>query len=436
MNMGAFFVDRKTLLAAILGLLVSLSANAQIPTFNKEETRIITEETEDGKIVTTTEFVKNTVFTNGLWYNWEFIAATGPHVYFGENDWKVKNKLEMITYPAIDLNLTKWISPSFGLGFGLTGGHFKGLYQSAEKMWGDNSVGANFQTPTLYTDADPKYDYQRLALQRGWFADLYVSLHIDWGSVFGGYDPNRFFTVDSYIGGGLMLGFDKPGTIPSAAANLGLLGKFKIGERLKLVLNVRGALVADDFDGELYVQEPSKSHWDANHKMDGNLGITVGLAWNIGKEKSSWTPARRVSRIYTKNDPDPRVIVQKDTVVVEKDPVVVKNVPEVWFHINFVVDRWEIVSRERVNLHAISDLIKSTPDVKYLVCGYADKQTATPEHNQMLSENRCKAVYNMLVNEFGVDPDQLVMDWKGGVDYMYYNEKELSRCVMITSIKE
>ena len=124
-----------------------------------------------------------------------------------------------------------------------------------------------------------------------------------------------------------------------------------------------------------------------------------------------------------------------DTVYVEQ-PLPTPIVPEVWFHINFIVDRWDISKKELINIHAVADLIKSTPNVKYLVCGYADKQTATPPHNLMLSQNRADAVYNALVNEFGVDPDQLVKDYKGGVDYMFYNMKELSRCVMITSIKE
>ena len=54
----------------------------------------------------------------------------------------------------------------------------------------------------------------------------------------------------------------------------------------------------------------------------------------------------------------------------------------------------------------------------------------------MLSKNRVEAVYDYLTKELGVDPDQLVTDYKGGVDYMFYNEKELSRCCMITAIKE
>ena len=54
----------------------------------------------------------------------------------------------------------------------------------------------------------------------------------------------------------------------------------------------------------------------------------------------------------------------------------------------------------------------------------------------MLSERRANAVFDFLVDVCGIDPEILVLDYKGGVDYMYYDEKELSRCVMITAIKE
>ena len=74
--------------------------------------------------------------------------------------------------------------------------------------------------------------------------------------------------------------------------------------------------------------------------------------------------------------------------------------------------------------------------MRFLVCGYADMQTASPEHNLMLSQKRSRAVFDFLVDECGVDPEILVLDYKGGVDYMFYQEKELSRCVLITTIKE
>ena len=180
------------------------------------------------------------------------------------------------------------------------------------------------------------------------------------------------------------------------------------------------------------------------------MGGTIGLAWKLGKEKSKWERASRSSTIYYNDAALARLKALendlaaanaanadlKNQLLEAGDVQVVKEVPDLWFHINFIVDRWDLLSREKVNLQSVADIMKSTPSVKYLLCGYADKQTATPSHNLMLSKNRVEAVYNFLVNELGVNPDQLVTDYKGGVDYMFYDEKELSRCCMITAIKE
>ena len=389
--------------------------------------------TETGKIVTTTVIEKKSVFTNGFWHNWELDLGLGTELYYGENDWKVRNKFNMFTFPAIDAYLTKWASPSFGVGLGLTGGKFKGLYQ---RHTASGDPFARFQTNEAFTDIDPSLgdrSYEQLALQKGSFLNIYALGHADLGNVFFGYDPSRFFTVDAYAGGGAILGFTKDGVLPAPSFNAGLINKFRLSDQLSLMLNIRGALVGDDFDGESSANEPDKKHWLGNSKMDGIFGGTLGLAWKIGKEASKWRLAERTSVYHY----DKETIINNiiDTVYVPQ-PIVQPEVPEVWFHINFVIDRWDISKKELVNIHAVADLIKSTPNTKYLVCGYADKQTATPEHNMMLSENRAKAVYDALVNEFGVDPNQLVKDWKGGVDYMFYNMKELSRCTMITSIKE
>ena len=393
--------------------------------------------TETGKIVTTTVIEKKSVFTNGFWHNWELDLGLGTELYYGENDWKVKNKLEMFTFPAIDAYLTKWASPAFGVGLGVTGGSFKGLYQtnpgSANFGNPDLAPYARFQTKDMYKDADAKYSSEGLAYQKGAFLNIYALAHSDLGNLFFGYKPDRFFTIDAYAGGGAALGFTEDGLLPAPTFNAGLINKFRLNDQLSLMLNIRGALVGDDFDGESSAHEPTKAHWLKNTKMDGMFGGTVGLAWKLGKEYSKWRLAERVSVYHY----DKETIINNiiDTVYVPQ-PIVQPEVPEVWFHINFVIDRWDISKKELVNIHAVADLIKSTPNTKYLVCGYADKQTATPEHNMMLSENRAKAVYDALVNEFGVDPNQLVKDWKGGVDYMFYNMKELSRCTMITSIKE
>ncbi len=431
------YMKKLFILIAAVAFAVPASVFAQDSKVTKEEdknTITYTEETvtPNGRIVTTTVLQKNSVFTNGFWHNWELDLGLGTELYYGENDWKVRNKFDMFTFPAIDGYLTKWASPYFGVGLGVTGGKFKGLYQ---RRTASGDAFARFQTNESFSDIDPKLGdraYEQLALQKGSFVNVYALGHADLMNIFGGFKADRFYTIDAYAGGGVILGFTKDGALPAPTFNAGLINKFRLNDQLSIMLNIRGALVGDDFDGESSANEPDKKHWLKNSKMDGIFGGTLGLAWKIGKEYSKWQLAERTS-VY-QYEKDVEKIIETKTEYVDR-PVYITNVPEVWFHINFIVDRWDLSKKELININAVADLIKSTPDVKYLVCGYADKQTATPPHNLMLSENRSKAVYDALI-DFGVKPEQLVRDYKGGVDYMFYNMKELSRCVMITPIHE
>lgn len=79
--------------------------------------------------------------------------------------------------------------------------------------------------------------------------------------------------------------------------------------------------------------------------------------------------------------------------------------------------------------------IKKAKDKKFSVIGYADKYTGNDRINTPLSKNRAQQVYDMLVNEFGVDKNQLVIDHKGGVDNMFYDIPRLSRVTIIRMIK-
>ena len=435
-NMKKLFV-----LIAAAALFVPASVFAQVTVERSEDENTITivenTPTETGYVTTTTVMEKNSVFTNGFWHNWQLSAGLGTQMYYGDNDWKVAKKVpEMFVFPAVDLYLTKWASPSFGVGLGANFAPFKGLYQTTPGS-GTNKrdASSNFRPNKVeyYTKADHKYDSQNLALQSGSYFNVFALAHADLMNVFGGYKPDRFFDIDAYAGGGVIFGFCDSGNIHDVTFNAGLMNTFRLTEQLRLLLNIRGAFIGDAFDGESYLDEPDKKHWLANHKMDGMFGATLGLTYNIGKEYSKWRLADRISVYHYDKEMITKIV--KDTVYVDK-PIPTAEVPEVWFHINFVIDRWDISKKELVNINSVADLIKSTPNTKYLVCGYADKQTATPAHNLMLSENRANAVYDALVKEFGVDPNQLIKDYKGGVDYMFYNMKELSRCVMITSIKE
>ena len=103
--------------------------------------------------------------------------------------------------------------------------------------------------------------------------------------------------------------------------------------------------------------------------------------------------------------------------------------------VNFTVNTTDVVNREKVNLETVAAMIKATPEKKYSVIGYADKQTGTPEGNAKLASGRAQNVYDILINQYRVPASQLVKDSKGGVDYLYMNDEQLSRSVIISEVK-
>ena len=423
----------KKLFLALAALAFGVAASAQ-----QYSEPVVTETSdgEGGRTVVSSTTSKN-VLTNDFKYNWELIGLIGTQFYYGDND-KYMGFWDRFTFPAADIMLNKWASPSIGFAVGITGLKMKGVYQAFH----DTGLPVQDNPPHFMTDEVYQSPWQGrsgraadLKYQRGWYINPYVVAMFDLCNLIGGVKANRFYTAQFYAGGGVMLGFDKNQRQLSSARgvsfNTGLLNKFRINEHFDFVINLRGALVSDDFDGESREQNEKydPAHIKNNFPFDGIAGVTAGLCLHFGAKKDLHT-WKKANSVVADHYVAPVVIKEKEIV---HDTIQVGRPvnPELWFHIQFKIDRTEIQPRERININSVADFIKSAPDTKFLVAGFADKQTSYPEHNMWLSEHRAKNVYNMLVNEFGVDPDQLEIDYQGGVDYMFYTNEELSRCVMI-----
>lgn len=67
--------------------------------------------------------------------------------------------------------------------------------------------------------------------------------------------------------------------------------------------------------------------------------------------------------------------------------------------------------------------------LEYYIIGAADSITGSIPHNQWLSERRCEAAYNMLVNNFDVSSNQLLLMPVGGI--MEYEPQENNRMALI-----
>lgn len=426
-------------LALLLAAAVMLSTNVFAQNDKAKETWTETIEGEDagGKFTQTTNYEKNAIKMGEFWHNWTLSIGAGVQAYMGENDWKAKFK-DWWTAPAIDLYINKWVSPVFGMGIGVTGYKMRGLYQQT-------NPNAHFKTDEFYKSNDG----QQLYVQKGNMINPQIYAMLDIDNAIAGYNPDRFYNVAIYAGGGVAIGWDKEYNNFGATFNAGLVNTFRVWDRLHIVLNLRGALVSDEFDGEGRGEEPTLAHIKGNFPLDGLVGATLGLSYRFGKKADKeWNQVSSTVKTYlatntvtdTKELDELRAALQKSQLENENLSNTIKGMSvydykkdpmHLWYHVQFEINKWDVNNREMVNLKAIAEIMNKVPGTKFSLCGYADKQTATADHNRKLSENRVNKVYDILTKELGVNPDQLEKSFEGGVDLMFYNDNTLSRCVII-----
>lgn len=98
--------------------------------------------------------------------------------------------------------------------------------------------------------------------------------------------------------------------------------------------------------------------------------------------------------------------------------------------IYYQLDKYEIDYNGRKRLQNFAKELNQLEDtLEYFIVGGADSLTGTARHNQWLSERRCEAAYNMLVNHFGVSGNQLIRVPVGGI--MEYEPQENNRMALI-----
>ena len=139
-----------------------------------------------------------------------------------------------------------------------------------------------------------------------------------------------------------------------------------------------------------------------------------------------------INKLRAEND---QLKNQAPTKEVVKEVVASKEFVTFPYLVNFDINKTDVVNREMFNLNSVAEMIKATPGKKYAVVGYADKQTGTSERNAQLAQQRAKNVYDTLIKKYGVPASSLVLDSKGGVDYMYQNDAQVSRSVLISEVK-
>ncbi|WP_293887045.1 MULTISPECIES: OmpA family protein [unclassified Sphingobacterium] len=394
---------KKTLLmlAAVAGAKVSLAQQIDV----KPDT------------VMTVSTDRYQVETNRFWDNWFINAGAGAQIYFGDHDKQMKFS-ERLT-PSFEFNLGKWFSPGVGVRAGLTGFKVKGLTQNGSHSTGVQYAGKPWDGYWLYNQ---EFNYFHI------HGDVLFNL----SNIFSGYKKDRFYNISPYVGLGWMVTNDAPKQ-KEVSANIGIYNSFRLSDALDLTFDVRGAMVNDRFDGET-----------GHRSQDGNLSAALGLTYKF--KQRGWEKPSSV--VITYSDALLNSLRQKVQQLAEDNEALKaqlaasqgKTITDIRVEekilaapilVTFPINQSVVSNEARVNLGFFAKVIQAgNKDITYKVTGYADKGTGTKAINDRLSRERAQAIYDVLVKEFHVSPQQLELAYEGGVDNMYYDDPRLSRAVI------
>ncbi len=370
-------------------------------------------------IKTTTTIVENAdkykVETNRFWSNWFVTAGGGALIFFGDHNMQMKfgDRLS----PALDIGFGKWFTPGIGVRFMYSGLTIKGATQNG-----------SHSTVKVY-DASQWLDEQKFD-----FMNIHGDVLFNASNLLCGYNEKRFWSVTPYVGLGWILTWETP-RARNFNASIGLINSFRLSSAFDLNLDVRGTATKDEFDGER-----------GGRKEEGLLSVTVGVTYKFPRRTWGRSTVKTITfsdeelrlmreQLKAMNDENNRLkneLVETSNKVTER--VVETNILSAPYLVTFQISRYALSNEARVNIGFQAKIMKENKNAVYTIIGYADKGTGTKEFNQFLSKSRAEAVYNCLVNEFGVPASQLKITYEGGVDNMFYDDPRVSRAV-ITVIK-
>ena len=303
-------------------------------------------------------------------------------------------------------------------------------------VWGVRGMVSGFNQK-LYTDYkvnDPSFTAQEMKQN---VVTLRAEGLFNLSSAFAGYNPDRKFEAYAFMGPALQLAKAEIGEDDGMKAlisgSLGLGAAYNINSNWALNLEVRGE-VAESAFGDC-------SETVAN----GLVGATVGATYYFGGKNfvkvtneallvAANGDIKKYKELLAAEQKDHAATKEALAAEKAKPAQVVEKVVEVPVAgpraIFFQIGSAKIDAKGNVNIGLAADIMKATPEVKYIVNGYADKATGSVKTNQKLSEKRAKAVYDALVKA-GVSESQI--EWKGlgGQPNMFDNSRALTRVVVI-----
>lgn len=340
--------------------------------------------------------------TNG---NWFVGAGASASMYFGPNDQHASFLDRMTVNPTIMVG--KWFNPYLG-------GRLEAQAGQIHTFTGNEA--------------------------QNMFSMTHLNAHVDMmfnvTNLLAGYKEGRFYNFIPTVGIGYERrqngGFFKGRGFNGPTFNASLLNTFRLTDKLSAFIEVGGYLVESRFDIAKGTAEEPVTNKTTN--WNGIMNGTAGLIFNIGQqgfpkpaEQDLEEIARlnaRINSLKSENDElrrrpvsCPPVADCPEVVKPSAPTTVVENfIPSVVF---FKIGSAVIQPNQEIGIYNTAEYLKSNPNAKVKIIGYADKDTGTAAYNLKLSEKRAKNVADVLVSKYGISRNRITTEWKGSSEQPY-----------------
>ena len=366
---------------------------------------------------------KYKVETNTFWNNWFVTVGGGAQMYFGDHDKQVDFGDRI--GGALDIGVGKWFSPEIGVRLMYSGIQIKGATKYPGQGF-DSAHGTGEDIPGKGRGTTDNLQHQKYNMY-----NIHGDVLFNFSNLLCGYNEKRIYNCSPYLGIGVASATSEPKKV-DITGHVGILNTFRISPAFDINLDLRGMFVNDEFDGER-----------GGRGGEGMFTATVGITYKF--KQRGWDRAKtivrydnaainsmreRLNEVSAENERLREALEEGKNKEAE---VIVKNIASSNL-VTFKIGKSKLSNEARANLGMLAEVIKQgDKNAVYTITGYADAGTGSKKINKRLSKERAEAVYDCLVNEFGVDKSQLKVDYKGGVENMFYDDPRLSRAVITTN---
>ena len=193
---------------------------------------------------------------------------------------------------------------------------------------------------------------------------------------------------------------------------LGTQFNFNVSRAVAIGLEIDGNMKNDEFNLK------------RNYNPDFQLSALLGVTFKFGQPKK--VVQHEVVETYYVDEPYTETVKKQRPV---ENIEMSKMEKVVYYHIN--ISDVEQAQGIDAAVKEAADLIKTDPDAKIFVTGYADRGTGNAKINERLSKERAEGITAKLVNDHGINAANITTTWKGDT-VQPFEENDKNRCVIIT----